>query len=294
MLYKTIQKIGLKCTLLKLKSRLFPHDPVVTSACDRIGAYSYLQKYQYILDEAIDNTQSSLQNSNKKIWLFWQQGYEKAPLLVQKCKESVLLNKANCEVVVLDNSNIRNYIEIPSFIEEKHNRGIIPNAHFADYIRIALLEKYGGIWIDATTFLSDALPDFIVNADLFCFKDEIIGKTCASNWFIAGSPKHPFFIQMKHLLESYWKNENRLVSYSIFHLFWFMIIQHNTTFQNIWNAVPYFPDTNCKILQKEMFNTFSESRYGQIRNLSSIHKLTYKFSEDRAQIQNTFYHKIIQ
>lgn len=292
MLFKTLKKIGLKCTLLKLQSRIFSHDSAVNSACDRIGAYNYLKKYEYVLDKLNFAKEHSECKEPKKVWLFWQQGYQSAPELVRKCKDSVLQNCSNLEVVVLDNSSVRNYISIPSFIDEKHDRGIIPNAHFADYIRISLLSKYGGIWIDATAYLTNSLPDYIVNADLFCFKDETIGKTCASNWFIAGCKNHPFFIQMKYLLESYWEKENKLVSYSIFHLFWFMIIQHNDANQQIWDTVPYFPDPNCKILQKELFDTFSINRFEQIKRLSSIHKLTYKFSEEKRLIPNTFYQKI--
>lgn len=289
MIIKTLKKIGLKCILLKLQSRLMPHDSAVTSACDRIGAYNYLKKYEYLLDKNKYSYKCYVSNEPKKIWLFWQQGYETAPELVKKCKDSVLKYNSNLEVVVLDNSTVRNYISIPSFIDEKHDKGIIPNAHFADYIRISLLAKYGGIWIDATTYLTDTLPNYIVNADLFCYKDETIGKTCASNWFIAGGAAHPFFVQMKDLLESYWNNENKLVSYSIFHLFWFMIIHHNDMNNRLWRRVPYFPDINCKLLQKKMFDDFSEERYEQIKQMSSIHKLTYKFNTEQEQLSNTFY-----
>ena len=174
------------------------------------------------------------------------------------------------------------------------NKGIIPNAHFADYVRIALLEKYGGVWIDATAYLIDALPDYILNADLFCFKSEILGKVCASNWLIAGAQKHPFFVQMKSLLEAYWEKENRLISYSIFHLFWFMIVHHCINSQCLWEKVPNFPDINCKLLQKELFDTYSEERFKQIKRMSCIQKLTYKFPEEKTHIQNTFYQRIIE
>ena len=81
-----------------------PHDSAVTSACDRIGAYNYLKKYEYLLDKNKYSYKCYVSNEPKKIWLFWQQGYETAPELVKKCKDSVLKYNSNLEVVVLDNS----------------------------------------------------------------------------------------------------------------------------------------------------------------------------------------------
>ena len=49
MLIKTIKKIGLRCFLLKIKSRIIHNDSTINSACNRIGAYNYLRKYKHFL-----------------------------------------------------------------------------------------------------------------------------------------------------------------------------------------------------------------------------------------------------
>lgn len=294
-MFSVLKRIGLRGVAYKTIGRVFPNDEIVLSACARIGAYRYLKKYQYSIKP---NTSSNVGQDDvpKKhnIWICWLQGFENAPEIVQKCRDSVLKFNTDCEVVLLDESNIKDYANIPDYIIEKHKKGIIPHAHYSDYARIAILAKYGGVWIDSTVLLTDEIPQYILNADLFCFKVQPLGKVVASNWFIAAKPMNPIVLNVLQLLADYWKHENKLISYSIFHLFWTMTVTANETNRKLWDSVPYMDDVNCKLLQMELFSPYSETRFKQIMNVSSIHKLTYKFEEKDVAKENTFYRYIIK
>lgn len=84
---------------------------------------------------------------NQTIFMYWKQGWKNAPELVQKCLESVKENANGHPLVLLDASNLHQYIKFPDFIEDKHNKGIIPEANFSDMLRVALLYQYGGFWM---------------------------------------------------------------------------------------------------------------------------------------------------
>lgn len=43
-------------------------------------------------------------------------------------------------------------MEFPKYIEEKWKRGVITHTHMTDLLRLELLIRYGGTWIDATVF----------------------------------------------------------------------------------------------------------------------------------------------
>ena len=288
----TIKRIGLRCAFYKLLSRLNPNDKEITSACDRIGAYKYLLRYRYVLDKLSSSQYNRTDRRQTKVWVCWLQGYDKAPHIVKRCIDSIRQHSRGLDTVVIDNTNIHDYITVPRHISEKYEKGIIPNAHYSDYIRVSLLALHGGIWIDSTVLLTDSLPDRIVDTDLFCFKLQSIGKAYASNWFIASAVQHPFLVQMRALLEEYWLREDRLVSYSIFHLFWAMVADYNDFNRRLWADVPYFADINCKILQMELFADYSTRRLDEIKAISPIHKLTYKFGESDQNRPNTFYDKI--
>lgn len=306
----TLRKIGFKASVYKFFSRLFPNDKNVLSACARIGAYRYLKKYQCVLKniekQSINTqqpiatccpfpTEGSYDSSRKHIiWLCWLQGYDKAPLLMQKCRDSVFRHNPTMDIIIVDKSNLNQYVSFPDYINQKYTSGIIPNAHYADLIRICLLEKYGGTWIDATVLMTDKLPEYISNSELFCYKTTPLGYSVASNWLISAHPNNPIIHQMKTLLFEYWKNENKLVSYSIFHLFWTMTVTFNDTNKTLWKNVPYFEDANCKILRWELFDQFYQERFDQIKAITSIHKLTYKFGDYYTNAENTYYDYIIK
>ena len=85
----------------------------------------------------------------RPIWFCWLQGVAAAPPLVKACYNS-LKQLAGYSLVVIDNTNWREYVELPGYIVEKWEKGRIPAAMFSDLLRVELQIKYGGTWIDST------------------------------------------------------------------------------------------------------------------------------------------------
>ena len=77
----------------------------------------------------------------------------------------------------LTKNNFKQYIELPDYIEKKFEKGKISMAHFSDLLRISLLAKWGGMWIDSTALCTD--EDFFRYASkqrLFVFKQLNLGN----------------------------------------------------------------------------------------------------------------------
>jgi mannosyltransferase OCH1-like enzyme len=74
-------------------------------------------------------------------------------------------NGINYKVHLLNQNNILNYLdEVPSYFFNLHP------AHQADFIRVNILYKYGGIWLDSDTVVMNDLSslfDIIKNQDGF-------------------------------------------------------------------------------------------------------------------------------
>lgn len=87
------------------------------------------------------------------IWVMWWQGLNHVPPIVELCINSILRNKGNHPVYFLDKANYKEYIDLPVGLEEKLV-GKNNIAHLTDVIRFGLLSKYGGIWLDATIYVS--------------------------------------------------------------------------------------------------------------------------------------------
>ena len=289
---RRVRQIGIACALMKLKHAIFM-DADTRNICALNGAYDYLMRYKKALQTNI--TEYKAEPSEKIIWTCWLQGVDNAPELVKRCIASMRQYANGYKVEVIDLNNVSQFVQLPDFVISKYKAGIIPHAHFSDMIRLALLERYGGVWIDSTILLTDVLPDYIVDADIFAFRGSGIGHACIYNPFLAAKPHHPIIQSMQQLLYAYWEKENRLVSYSIFHLFFSITIEQSRQNQSLWNNVPIVDGIQMFYIMPQLGKPYSEKAYQLATQLSSLHKLTYKFKELGIDIskKGTFYDVLI-
>lgn len=285
---------GLSYCYKQVKSRFWLNDKQVLNFVNMLGLYDYLQKYSYVLEQPLKPA-GKPNPFPDKVWVCWLQGMEQAPAVVKKCVETIYRHAGGEDrVIVLSEQNMSDYIQMPVDLLEKWKKGIISNTHFSDLLRLALLVEYGGVWIDSTSYLTEDLPDDVVEADLFCFKAGPIAKIIASNWFFAAKPHHEVLEKTRNLLYEYWRKENKLVAYSIFHPFFTMAVESTPACREAWQQVPSFNDMNAKVLSDELFTPYSPERWKQICRFSFVHKLSYKYGEEEYRKPGTFYAMLLQ
>ena len=110
---------------------------------------------------------------SNKVWVCWFQGMDQAPELVKKCFESLQRNLTDREIILITSDNMCNYVQFPDFILDKWKNGKITHTHMTDLLRLELLIKYGGMWVDSTVFCTrkrDEIPDYFFNSDLFFYQ----------------------------------------------------------------------------------------------------------------------------
>lgn len=230
--------------------------------------------------------------ASNKIWICWFQGLDAAPHVVQECIASVKKHLSDREVVVLTDANYHHYVTFPDHIKTKIAQGIISKTHLSDLLRLELLTKYGGTWIDGTVFCSSSdIPSYMLDSNLFLFqnlKPGLDGQALAiSTWFMTASKSHhPLLELTKDLLYFYWEQNNTMVDYFLIHYFFQLSIEE---FPEYWSKVVPFNNSTPHILQLRLFEEFDEVMYGYILEQTPFHKLTYKFEEEKSRIPNTYY-----
>lgn len=155
------------------------------------------------------------------IWICWFDGVESAPPLVKRCIESIYNHANNHPVNLITWENIDIYIDIPQYIKEKLLNKQMSYAHYADIIRIFVLEKYGGIWLDATIFCVQNLPNEYFNYNFFSCKSTIPTPKCISQnrwttFCIGGIKGHILFKVLKEFFLEYWRKEKHAIDYLFF------------------------------------------------------------------------------
>lgn len=155
---------------------------------------------------------------NAPIWVCWWSGIEDAPELVKQCIKSIKKNSGGHRVYFISKDTYEQYITLPDYILERFNEGNMCAAHFSDYLRYSLLEKYGGLWLDATIFVSQTLPEEYFLSPFFTCKSMIretrfISKYRWTTFCIGGWKESLLFSFLKNSLEEYWKHNDLAIDY---------------------------------------------------------------------------------
>lgn len=164
-------------------------------------------------DAACDGTAPHSRN----IWVFWWSGFDTAPPIVRSAVRSIRTETGR-EPILLDRTNYRQYVTIPDDICQKHDAGIIGHAHFSDIIRLSLLAKHGGLWVDATVFFSRPIPRSVLEQDFFTCKmaknDPLIPSHYLwAGWLLGGDATFPLFRFAAEALIQYWRNHDLVIDY---------------------------------------------------------------------------------
>ncbi len=240
--------------------------------------------------ELMNYSDKKCEDNNEDVWVCWLQGIENAPAIVQKCFESVQywLDKKTIHLITED--NLSTYITMPQYIYAKWKKGIISSAHFSDAVRLELLTKYGGIWIDATVLLSGNIPDYIEQSSFFIFQTEKCDITKkGENWFIKSNRNNRILLATKHLYYEFLRKEGKIKDYFITFILMAMAIEK---YPEDWNRMPKIPNAVPLMLGNVLPDKYDEAYWDEIRRLSTIHKLTYKLDLPE-EADDTYYGHII-
>jgi hypothetical protein len=124
----------------------------------------------------------------KNIWTYWENtnGRKYPPTHIQLCLESMKLHLGKkYNLVILNEKTIQNYLpDIKDNVKENLNKLLI--AQKVDYYRVALLHKYGGIWIDADTIVMRDFDEIFHKLDEYV---DFVGFGCTGMKCNNGYPK---------------------------------------------------------------------------------------------------------
>lgn len=230
---------------------------------------------------------------DKIIWQLWFQGYDNAPQLVKRCFDSVQKQMGDeYQIIILDEKSISEYIALPPFVWDKLKQGALSKTFFSDLLRVCLLATYGGVWIDATIYLSGKIPATWLSQDFFALQRSLVPPQDYKAWqsfsayfiwdkdfkvrflssFISAKAHQPIITALQDILLAYWERENKLIHYFALHFIFELLLQDkryaklNCTITN---------DTDAHLLQLHAKEPFSESLWQEIQRTTPLHKLTY-------------------
>lgn len=222
-------------------------------------------------------------DKNEKIWTIWFQGEDNAPKLVKACFRSV---RRHCkqELIVLDENTIFDYITLPQEIVKKYKDGKIKHAHFADICRVELLYEHGGIWLDATAFVTAPIPKWIIDEDFFVY---LAGQNVGSpysfmqNCFIRARKGAYLLDAWRAMILDYWMHENHNFDYFMHQLLFKTLVMNDERAKKYFAKMPHVDqDPTHALWWSYQHKPFDKKTFDKVTSGAFFQKVTYRGSDN--------------
>ena len=296
-LYK---EFGFKAAFASFCSSAIRHPMSITRWKDKVLLDWLRKNYGHVIQKYKNFTENHGRESSNTIWTLWWQGEENAPEIVKKCFENVRLHCGEHELKIITKENFREYLDIPEYIIKKLDSGMITITHFSDILRMGLLYKYGGMWLDATILVIKKIPDEIFESEYFTVKVGLDPKcygVSLRRWtsFLQAARKGDKlcgFVFDTHL--EYWKDNDIPIDYVLLD---YIIALAYEEFQDVRKLLDELPLNNPGVddLQPLLNSPFDEKKFAELTSSTMFFKLTYKHEfEKNISGVPTFYGKIFR
>lgn len=279
-----ISKLSLKDITKKMKRRYLGnwlyHKPVL----------KYLRhNYLSTCEEVISRPEVYNETKDFYVWVMWWQGEQKMPEIINICYHSIIAVSEGCKLCLITKENVGKYLNIPIHIWKKYEQGIIPIAQLSDIIRFGLLSRYGGIWIDSTTLITNYNLIKLRNQFFTLkFKTRSQSTPTMGRWSItvlAGNQGCILYKTMYHILIEYWRKENYLLKYFLTDYFILLLYNEFPQIKDLIDKVEW-SDSNYT-LRKHINKKYNQNFWNTLIRNTYFHTLSRKerYSE---MINNSF------
>ncbi|MGN0316877.1 MAG: capsular polysaccharide synthesis protein [Lachnospira sp.] len=243
------------------------------------------EDYSGVIEKYRNYKSDCVYDSNAPIWVSWMQGYDQAPVIVKKCIDSIR-NSTSHPVKVITKDNIKDFVYIPDYIMDKYEKGLITNAQFSDILRMSLLSQNGGLWIDATIFIPNAIPEDVFKKKFYTCKRKPVISNYVSQYrwtsFLNGCQKGCIVQKvMADLFLSYWKENDYLIDYLLVDYFMMVVYRNIDEAKTLIDDLEY---NNSLIdeLQSRMDLEFNDEEYNSLvdQEETYLFKLSWRMTFD--------------
>ncbi len=279
----------IKFDLIKVCLEVFVYPKYKRALLKAKYTKKFLQKYANI---AVSTPFDPIaEEQTKIIWQYWHQGVENAPEVIKKCLASVQKFEGDKTINILSLETIKDYIELPQRYYDLVNSGKMPIALFSDVLRVNLLQKYGGTWIDSTVYLTRKLPQEIFESDLFGYRMDFERNWTQNKtpcWFIHSKKNSANIQAIKRALDAYWTENDGMFNYFMFEHLQTILSDKTPELNAEWDKMPYISMPASK-LRGLLDKPFDEESWEEILQNSGVHKLTYRSKKSSVeQVEDSF------
>ena len=215
------------------------------------------------------------------IFTHWGQGFHVAPPVVRACRETLLRHHPAERIHFLDDETVRYYSELPDrVLSGMEGR----KAHYAGSLKIDLLTRYGGYWVDSTCYLTQPVTESMpLRTDVTGF-DLSSGRW--ASWFMGSRPGAYVLRMLRAAAWTWWDERQDLATYLMLPGLFEALYYLDEDFRGEWDAAKPSSSDPPHQLQWAMLAPGSETELDRLLAVSGIHKLKFKYDADDVPIDS--------
>ena len=208
----------------------------------------------------------------RPVFTYWHQGFGTAPHLVRRCHDTVR-EVFGDRVHALDGESLPYYADIPAVVRERVGTNY---THLSDIVRVDLLARYGGLWLDATCLVTRDFPALseLVDQDFFCFN---YSGPRVGSWLMSSVPGGYAVTLLREAMFVWWERRDYLADYFQLHYVLEMLYLLDPRFRSEWDASRHQHPRKALALLAELESENDGDRLGELVASYPVHKITYKF-----------------
>ena len=227
----------------------------------------------------------------RRVFTLWLQGSEQAPPVIRCCLDSIR-RYAGAELVVLDGKTVFDWITLSDHVVQLWKTGKMRAAHFADICRVELLYRYGGVWMDATSYLDAPLPEWLWEADFFVYKGGEVGLGAYAgiqNCFIRAA-KDAYLVKVwREAVLAYWAAEDSAMDYFVHQLLFSLAVAANPRAAELYAQMPSLVQDPTHVLWYDYADKpYDEALVHAVCSKALFQKLDYKFPSATNPVPGSF------
>ena len=258
----------------------------------------FLEKefYEFIINYEFNTCN---QENSKIIWTLWMQGYENAPELVKSTIDSIrkFAELNNFQFILLEENTIEKYVVFPKLIKEKMDLGVIDYTKISDILRVSLLAKYGGTWVDATIYMKEEFDSSLLLQNYYTIKtggiEDYTPNISNNRWkgfFLSGNSS--LFSFTRDFFFEYYSRYDIAVDYLLIDYIFDIAYKYD---EKIKNQMLELEKSNPNLfwLESHLGDEFDQKVWDNITETTKAFKTTYKLSGKIKSNKNNFYSKLI-
>ena len=184
-------------------------------------------------------------------------------------------------VIMLSKDNYREYIDLPKEIEEKILNKVKCIAYLSDIIRFGLLSKRGGIWLDATIYVSQPITSWSMSlySIRHTTKDPryVLDGYRWSSFMLASIPHEVIPTFVYKALLAYFQENNALIDYFLTDYLIATIYLNNEYARKQIDSLPE-DNSDCLELLMNMSKPYDKDRLETMLKARRFHKLDWRYN----------------